>query len=356
MAALDVLLPVKDGMPYLEEAIKSVLGQTFSDFTLLVIDDGSSDQTAEVVTAFAESDSRVNLVSCDGSGLIDALNQGLNLSTSPFIARMDADDVSMPARFERQISYLRTHSDVDVVGCWTELIDQKGQLLGTITEYPGSPTELLHDLFSNKNPLAHPTVMMRGDKVKTLGGYRKALEAAEDFDLWLRVAETGKLANLAEPLLRYRLHPGQVSARRRLAQSFASELAFICSEERRANKTDPVMQMNMAASWQERIFHSETPAVTSLCDRFSIMSEVIETGRYQKDLLRSTLAHIAEIRPSMAINHRLYADVSAMITIRALRRGALAMAFQAFAIGSKKNIRRFLKMSMTYILSPYKMI
>ena len=220
MTALDVLLPVKNGMPYIKEAIKSILEQTFDDFALFVIDDGSSDETALVVAAFAHSDSRIKPIDCDGDGLIDALNQGLDGSTSPFVARMDADDISMPTRFERQVSFLRAHPDVDVIGSWTELIDQRGDLLDRITKYPTSPTDLRRHLFSNKNPLAHPTVMMRSDKVKRLGGYRKPLKAAEDFDLWLRVAEIGKLANLPEPLLRYRLHPDQVSATQTVGAEF----------------------------------------------------------------------------------------------------------------------------------------
>lgn len=356
MTALDVLLPVKNGMPYIKEAIKSILEQTFDDFALFVIDDGSSDETALVVAAFAHSDSRIKPIDCEGDGLIDALNQGLDGSTSPFVARMDADDISMPTRFERQVSYLRAHPDVDVVGSWTELIDQRGDSLDRITKYPTSPTDLRRHLFSNKNPLAHPTVMMRSDKVKRLGGYRKPLKAAEDFDLWLRVAETGKLANLPEPLLRYRLHPDQVSATQRLTQSFASELAFICSEERRAARTDPVKCLSGTASWRERAFRGSAPAVTDLCDRFAVLWDVFQTAPCQRELLYSALAHISRYRLSMSINHRLYADVSAKVAVQALRSGALIVALRVFFIGSSKNIGRFLKMSLKYFSDPYKTI
>lgn len=352
MTALDVVLPVKNGLPYLEEAIESIRAQTFDDFALFVIDDGSSDETASLVASLADRDSRIKPIDCAGEGLIDALNQGLTLSSSPFIARMDADDISMPTRFEKQISYLRAHTDVDVVGCWTELIDKRGNLLDAIEKYPPSPTEIRRQLLSNKNPLAHPTVMMRSDRVKTLGGYRKPLKAAEDFDLWLRMAETGELANIAEPLLKYRLHPDQVSAKQRLAQSFASELAFICSEERRAARKDPVMFLSDTATWHKRDFHGGTPAVTDLCDRFTVMSDVLQSAPCQRDLLHSALAHIARFHISMSINHRLYADVSAMIAVQALRSGALIMAVRAFRVGSMQSMRRFLKMLLKNLLYP----
>lgn len=356
MTTLDVLLPVKNGMPYIEEAIKSILEQTFDDFTLFVIDDGSSDETAAVVAKFAYSDSRIKPIDFNGEGLIDALNSGLDGSTSPFIARMDADDISMPTRFERQVSYLQAHPDVIVVGSWTELIDQKGNLLNTTTKYPTSPNDLQQQLFSNMNPLAHPTIMMRSDEVKALGGYRKPLKAAEDFDLWLRVAETGKLANLPEPLLRYRIHPDQVSASQRLAQSFASELAFICSEERRADRTDPVKGVSGAVGWHERAFLDGIPAVTDLCDRYAAMGDVFQTTPCQKDLLYSALAQIARCRPSMSINHRLYAEVSAKIAVQALRNRAPIIALAAFFIGSSKNIGRFLKMIVKHFSDPYSTI
>lgn len=356
MAALDVLLPVKNGMPYIEGAIESILQQTFGDFTLFVIDDGSSDETATVVANFAHGDSRLRLIDFNGDGLIDALNRGLELSTSPFVARMDADDISMPTRFERQLSYLQTHPDVVVVGCWTRHIDQGGELLNTTTKYPTSPNDLERQLFSNKNPLAHPTVMMRSDKVKALGGYRKPLKAAEDFDLWLRVAEAGKLANLPEPLLRYRIHPGQVSAAQRLTQSFASELAFICSEERRANRIDPVKGLSGTVSWSERAFLGDVPAIMDLCDRFAAIKDVFQATPCDKDLLYSALAQIAKFHLSMSINHRLYADVSAKIAVQALRNHAPKIALRAFFIGLSKNIGRFLKTAKQNFSDHYSII
>ena len=356
MTSLDVLLPVKNGIPYIEEAIKSILDQTFSDFNLFVIDDGSSDETAAVVGKFADSDSRIRLIDFQGEGLIDALNNGLALSKSPLIARMDADDISMPMRFERQVSYLQAHPEVVVVGSWTKIINHEGNLLNTMEKYPTSPTELQRRLFSNENPLAHPTVMMRSDKIKALGGYRKPLKAAEDYDLWLRVAETGKLANVPEPLLWYRIHPGQVSAAHRLAQSFASELAFICSNERRAGRADPVNGLGGAVSWHERASLGITPAVTDLCNRFTIMADLFQAQRCKKDLLLSALAQVANYHNSMSINHRLYADVSAKIAMQALRSRAPIIALCAFCIGSNKNIRRFSRTALKFFLNPYRAI
>lgn len=346
MTDLDVLFPVKNGIPYVEAAIESILSQSFGDFRLLVIDDGSEDDTPALVAKLAASDSRIVLVPSEGSGLIDALNQGLARSTSPFLARMDSDDVAMPSRFEKQLSYLRRHPEIDVLGGWVQLIDKNGGTLASVTEYPTSPGDLKRRLFANCNPLVHPTVMMRTDTVKRLGGYRTAMKAAEDFDLWLRVAESGELANLPEILVRYRIHPGQVSAAQRLAQSFASELAFRCSEERRSGNVDPIDNANETESWPQTVGMRGTPALKDLCDRFDAIGEVIHRSSCPGDVLRVAVEHMEVFRQSMTINHRLYADVSAAIAAQALRSGEFSVAVRALAIGSRQNMGRFIRTSL----------
>lgn len=348
MATVDILLPVRNGLPYVEEAIKSILDQTFNDFKLFVIDDGSTDETAAIARNYARSDSRIRLITPSGNGLIDALNDGLDMATSPLIARMDADDISMPKRLERQVAYLKANPEVIVAGCWIEYIDGEGKSLRKMERYPTSPTDVERQLFSNSNPIAHPTVMMRRDLVRAVGGYRRPLKAAEDYDLWLRLAETGKLANLPEALLRYRLHPDQVSAEQRLAQSFASELAFICSEERRAGRPDPVENSEGAVSWLSPYSADNVGVIKDLCDRFAAMGDIIQTKKCQKDLLHSANSQMAHFRLSMSINHRLYADVAAKIAVQAIHNSAPLIALRAIFIGSCRSTFRFWKMALKY--------
>ncbi len=346
MRRLDVVLPVKNGLPYVKEAVSSLLNQRFGDFSLLVIDDGSADGTAEELAELTKNDARMTLAQATGRGLVDALNQGLAWSTSPFLARMDADDISLPARFEVQLAYLDQHPKVDVVGSGVQMIDARGRPLPDVPAYPTSPEDLRRQLFTNRNPIAHPTVMMRSQKIKDLGGYRSPMKSAEDFDLWLRVAECGELANLPDRLLQYRVHDHQVSEAHRLEQSFASELAFICSEHRRAGVPDPVALLQGMESFDCLEAFQKVPALSELAERFAVMKELLQCSHDKEETLRSTLRHMSPLRESMRINHRLYADVAAIIAGKAIRRGALDLALRAFFVGSRASMARFYKASL----------
>ena len=349
MAKLDVLLAVKNGMPFIEEAINSMLGQTFGDFSLLVIDDASEDGTPSVVARLAKEDSRIFVVSAEGAGQIDALNQGLAWSESPYVARMDADDISLPHRFERQLSYLEAHPETSVVGSWVQPIDTAGRSLGAVVKYPTAPSDLQQHLLSNRNPLAHPAIMMRSGPAKELGGYRAPMKAAEDFDLWLRIAEMSGLANLSEVLLRYRVHPKQLSAAHRLDQCFSAELAFLCSEIRKSGMVDPVDVIGKSEDWTRDLGQCGPPLVKDLCDRFAALRHLAEDAPCQGDALRSALDKIKVFHHSMAINHRLYADISARIAAQSILRGNLLMALRASLVGMRNNPGRFSKASLRHV-------
>jgi hypothetical protein len=203
MVALTVVLPVHNGEAYLDEAIASIRRQTFADFELLVIDDRSDDRSAAIAAGHAAEDARVRLLANSGEGLVAALNFGVERATAKLIARMDADDVALPARFERQMARMTAEPDVLVLGTATVRIDAAGNKLDVVVP-PVEPAEVLR-LLDRVNPIAHPTVVMRRADFEAVGGYRRAYLRAEDYDLWLRLAERGRLANLAEPLLRYRV-------------------------------------------------------------------------------------------------------------------------------------------------------
>lgn len=339
------MLPVKNGLPYVKEAVLSLLNQRFGDFSLLVIDDESTDGTADELAKLAGNDARITLAQATGKGLVDALNQGLAWSKSPFLARMDADDISLPTRFEDQLTYLDRHPEVEVVGSCVQMIDASGHLLPDLTAYPTSPEDLRRHLFANQNPIAHPTVMMRSEKIKSLGGYRSPMKSAEDFDLWLRIAECGDIANLPSRLLQYRVHDRQVSEAHRLEQSFASELAFICSEHRRAGKPDPVASLQGIGSFDCLEVFREVPALSDLAQRFAVLTELLTCSRDEEGTLRSALQHMSPFTESMRINHRLYADVAAIIAGKAVHRGALGLALRALVIGSRTSMARFYKAS-----------
>jgi glycosyltransferase involved in cell wall biosynthesis len=203
VTGLAVLLPVKNGERWLDAAIASIRAQTFTDFELLAIDDGSTDGTAAIIARHASEDSRVLPLANPKRGLVSGLNFGLSRAQAPLVARMDADDIALPTRFERQVARMSAEPDLLVLGTGYFRIDAEGKRTGTVVP-PLEPADVAQAL-QRVNAIAHPTVMMRRDAVVAAGGYREAYLRAEDYDLWLRLAERGKLANLPEPLIEYRL-------------------------------------------------------------------------------------------------------------------------------------------------------
>lgn len=206
---ISVLLPVHNGLRHLPSALRSVLGQTHRNLEVLVIDDGSTDGSGEWVSRVG--DPRIRLIRHrEPLGVARALNAGLAAASGPWVARMDADDISLPRRFAKQVKYLREHPEVVAVGT---RIRYFGGPLGMIDVRPDTASVCTASLVFG-TPLVHPSVMMRRAAL-TSGNlqYRAEFSRSEDYDLWVRLAETGQLANLPEVLLRYRLHGQSVSAK-----------------------------------------------------------------------------------------------------------------------------------------------
>jgi glycosyltransferase involved in cell wall biosynthesis len=199
-----VILAAYNAEKYLREAVSSILNQTLTDFEFIVIDDGSKDSTLSILQSF--NDPRLKIVSRPNKGLTPTLNEGLSLAQGEFVARMDADDVSMPDRFEKQVKFLREHPDVVCVGSRVTTIDPYGSPL-QVTDHKLSHVEIEADLLKGIGwSIVHPAAMMRRDAVMKVGGYREQFKTSQDLDLWLRLSEVGKLANLPEPLVQYRQH------------------------------------------------------------------------------------------------------------------------------------------------------
>lgn len=212
--AVTVLLPVRNAAPFLREALESLRAQTFTRFEILAIDDGSTDDSASILRGFG--DPRLRVVRASGAGLVDALNQGLHLCESTYIARMDADDRSLPQRLERQFRALETDASLAMVGARAHVVDAHGRRIG-------SPAVLQDDRAIRRalavaNCFSHGTVMFRRSAVLAAGGYRADAPKAEDYDLWTRLAPLGKLANLPETLYEWRSHAGGVSRSSRESQ------------------------------------------------------------------------------------------------------------------------------------------
>jgi glycosyltransferase involved in cell wall biosynthesis len=203
-------MPIYNAGRYLRPAVESVLAQTFRDFELVAVDDGSKDESLSLLQEYAAKDSRVKIVSRPNTGIVGALNDGLAVARGEFVARMDADDICTPDRFEKQVAYLREHTECVLVGSQVLLIDPDGAALcpKRDTEYTHERIDAAH--LEGRWPLVHPTVMIRRSALTATGGYRGKYQFLEDLDLFLRLAEVGRLASLRDVLLHYRLHPGSI--------------------------------------------------------------------------------------------------------------------------------------------------
>lgn len=238
MPKVTIVMPVRDGAAYVAEAVDSVLRQTMPDFELIVVDDHSTDDGMAIVAACGAGDARVTIVGNPGSGIVDALNHGLAMARGPLIARMDGDDISMPQRLEVQVRQFEAREELHLLGTAGVAIGPDGTETGLIP-VPLGHREIADTLRSRHNPILHPTTMFRTAAARRLGGYRQAFTYAEDYDLWLRFAGAGEIANLAEPLVRLRAHAGQVSTVRRDRQKAAAALARRAAQLRLTGASEP---------------------------------------------------------------------------------------------------------------------
>lgn len=203
---VSVVMPVYNAESYVAEAVESILSQTFRDFEFLVFDDGSTDRSLEILQAYTDRDDRIRVFAKQHRGHVPWLNEGIQIARGEFVARMDADDVALPQRFARQVEFLNHHSDCVVVGCDIMMIDPDGDPLAT-AKHKTVHEDIEADLLGGGHGvIAHPTCMMRRSTLLAVGAYREEFETIEDFDLWFRLAEQGRLANIPEVLLKYRLH------------------------------------------------------------------------------------------------------------------------------------------------------
>jgi hypothetical protein len=221
-----VLMTVRNGQPYVREAVRSVLDQTFSNLRLLVLDNASSDGSRDDVLSF--DDDRVELVALESDlGQTGALNRGLQMIESPLVARMDADDICLPDRIARQVAEMdRSGADVAVVGSAVRLISDEGKTEGLWSGELRGRGDFLFSLLANTVPLYHPAVMFRRDAINEVGGYDPEFAPAEDFHLWVKLALAGRSVRVVkEPLLLLRRHEGQTSNRATATQDSNVALA-----------------------------------------------------------------------------------------------------------------------------------
>lgn len=203
-----VLMSVHNGAATLKEAVESILAQTFADFEFLIIDDASTDESAQILEGYDDPRMRV-LRNEHNLGLTASLNRGLVEAEGTFIARMDADDVSRPGRLAKQVTFLKSNPEVGMVGSWVQTIGERRE----VWRYPTRHEDIWAEMLFNAVHV-HSTVMLRSKVLNEHNlRYDERLLRAQDYDLWARLGRLTRLANLPEVLVDYRLHAGQVGAR-----------------------------------------------------------------------------------------------------------------------------------------------
>lgn len=229
---VSVLMPVYNGEEYLEEAADSILTQTFTDFEFLIMNDGSTDHTGELLDRLAARDDRIRVFHRSNRGIIETLNEMLDLARAELIARMDADDVAMPERFARQVHYLDEHPKCVLLGTAMVLIDPDGHDI-IARSFPTTHEEIDKALLNGATPYCHPAMMFRRKDVLEIGGYDRDDLHAEDLGLFLRLGEVGRMANLPDPLFKHREHFGKVGVKHTRIQGETTRRLLIDAHQRR---------------------------------------------------------------------------------------------------------------------------
>jgi len=240
---ISVLMPVYNAEKYVSLAVDSILNQTFLDFEFIVINDGSTDGTLDILQRYAQQDSRIRLISRENKGLVATLNEGLALAKAPLIARMDADDIALPERFSKQYKYLNKNTEVVLVGGRCVAIDSCGDsmaLWNQLTSFDDIQDQHLNSL--NGSAVAHPSMMFRKEVVQAVGGYLAESYPAEDLDLLLRVSDEGSIENLEDVILKYRVHAGSICANDKQKQN--NQVYKIVNKARERKNLKPMVKAN----------------------------------------------------------------------------------------------------------------
>jgi glycosyltransferase involved in cell wall biosynthesis len=287
---ISIVMPAFNAERFLPEAIESVLGQTWHDFELIILDDGSRDRTLEIAQSYALRDSRVSVESHANMGIAATLNKGLALSTSEWVVQMHADDVMMPNRLERQLAFVAEHPELAAASSWIKHINAEGKVIARGNS-PLITHEAVQKLFIANELIgvSHPACILRKSAVRAVGGYREQFRVNEDIDLWSRLLEHGyKILVQPECLLGYRIHVGSASIarartiyqqvhwvkdcmlRRRRGEQEVSWPEFVCLRRNRpwyvrlnAERKDMAKVLYKAAAYQfgQRKYYLAVPTV-----------------------------------------------------------------------------------------------
>lgn len=244
---ISVIMPVYNGELFLREAVDSILNQTYRDFEFIIVDDGSTDSTPQILAEYAAKDDRVKIINGGHVGISKAMNLGIEQATRPWIARMDADDVCLPERFEKQLAAAEKDPDVVVWGGYIHHINEKGKILSYSKVGPATR----EDFWYHRNnglvvQVMNPTALMKTEIVRKVGGYKEAFVAAHDVEIFDEMAEYGPILAVPEPLVLYRIHGSSITMTKFFTQRKLARYVDVRRNKRLAGETIPTLEEFMA--------------------------------------------------------------------------------------------------------------
>jgi glycosyltransferase involved in cell wall biosynthesis len=236
---VSVVMSVYNGEKHLCESVDSILNQIFKDFEFIIINDGSTDRTKDILGSYAAKDDRIVLIHQEKMGLTKSLNRGISIVKGKYIARQDADDLSKLERLERQVAFMEANPSVGLISSWYEVIDERGNFVRENWAIPVGDDRIGERLIEI-NQFCHGAAMIRKKTLDTVGMYREFFEYAQDYDLWLRISEKFGVGNLPVFLLQYRESDDGISSNKILIQSRYAGVAREMALQRRAVGTDDI--------------------------------------------------------------------------------------------------------------------
>ena len=282
---VSIVCPIHGDGKYLCYTLDSIKSQSFrgSMEVVLVLDRCSSEVSA-TIAKFRDS-LNIKVISTNNPGLVEALNAGLQISTGKYVARIDSDDLMAPSRIERQLEFLEANQQITVLGSSVTEINEHGVVIGK-REYPIESIEMYNSL-SRQCTIAHPSVMFRRDEILNLGGYRPFFENAEDYDLWLRVRESGSITSTIETLTFYRIHPGQISTLLLEQRIFGSYSAKINSTLERKGLKNLISRYGTFERWGNSRLGKFILQYVSFRLSISVKIQNFENGNLEGKLLEN---------------------------------------------------------------------
>lgn len=261
--AISVVMGVYNGGQLINKTVESILSQTFGDFEFIIVDDGSTDDSAERLDEYSRADDRVTVIRQKNSGLTSALITGSNRVRGTFLARQDVGDVSLPTRFDQQLQYLNEQPDVVAVGSGYRRIGPEGEYLGQQVRRL-TPRQVTDAFLSDGTGIPHTVALIRSDAFRLAGGYRKPFRFAQDSDLWYRLCQQGLLAEIDDCLFDWGIDVGGISASNRSRQQQLAGLARRAYDLRVRGEDDAsILDQANDASWSERMEDNLPPQTDS---------------------------------------------------------------------------------------------